>query len=244
MTANDRWLVRPGFEPVAEAFATVLTTRPAYSASLSVYVDNEPCLDLWGGPAVQADSIQVIFSATKGAVALCVARLVQYGLLDLDAPVATIWPEFEQAGKSEVPVRWLLSHRVGLPTVDRHLVFADMANTPLLVDALAQQTPYWEPGTAHGYHPWSYGTLIGEVVRRVTGASLGQFFASEIAGPLGLDFWIGLPDALESRVVPVRIDATSMTEVSPAVAAAAMRLRQLDVQDRVQRSPGIGQRMQ
>ena len=213
-------LVRPGFEPVVEVFEDLLAARPDRGAALSVYVDGEPCLDVWGGSAYRADSIQVIFSATKAAVAVCVARLVQYGLLDLDAPVASIWPEFGQAGKSDLPVRWLLSHRAGLPTVDRQLTFADLANTPLLVEALEQQTPLWAPGAAHGYHPWSFGTLIGEVVRRVTGVSAGEFFAGEVAGPLGLDFWIGLPEALDNRVIPLRTDTASMTEMSPAVAAA------------------------
>ena len=203
-----------------EVFEDLLAKRPGYSASLSVYVDGQPCLDVWGGPAHSADSIQVLFSATKAAVAMCVARLVQYGLLDLDAPVASIWPEFGQAGKADLPVRWLLSHRAGLPTVDKPLTFADLGNSALLVEALEQQAPLWEPGTAHGYHPWSFGTLLDEVVRRVTGVTLGRFFASEVAGPLGLDLWIGLPEELEDRVIPVRADAMSMTVLPPEVALA------------------------
>ncbi|KQV75394.1 hypothetical protein ASC61_10480 [Aeromicrobium sp. Root344] len=215
-------IVAPGFEPVAQAFESILSEAPSYSAALCVYVDSVPCLDIWGGPAQSHEGVQVLFSATKGAVALCVARLVQHGLLDLDAPVASIWPEFGQAGKSEAPIRWLLSHRMGLPTVDVPLAgMADLANTPMLVHALEQQEPYWEPGTTHGYHPWTYGTLIGEVVRRVTGVSIGQFFATEIAGPLGLDFWIGLPEPVEPRVVPLRSDALSLTHESDALDAEA-----------------------
>jgi CubicO group peptidase (beta-lactamase class C family) len=213
-------LVRPGFEPVVGLFEDLLAQRRGYGGSLCVYVDGQPCLDVWGGPAYQADSIQVLFSATKAAATICVARLVQYGLLDLDASVASIWPEFGQAGKADIPVRWLLSHRTGLPTVDKPLTFADLGNSPLLVEALEQQAPLWEPGMAHGYHPWSFGTLLGEVVRRVTGVTLGRFFASEVAGPLGLELWIGLPEELEDRVVPVRADAESMTVLPPEVALA------------------------
>lgn len=213
-------LVRPGFEPVAEAFEKVLANRPGYGASLCVYADGEPQIDVWGGSRYSQSSVQVVFSVTKAAVALCAARLVQRGTLDLDAPVASLWPEFGQQGKAGIPVRWLLSHRAGLPTVDRPLRFADLSNTPLLVEALERQAPYWEPGTAHGYHPWSMGTLVGEVLRRTSGTSVGRFFASEIAAPLGLDFWIGLPEGLENRVVPLRMGPFSMTERTPTVAAA------------------------
>jgi CubicO group peptidase (beta-lactamase class C family) len=219
LTAAGR-TVRPGFEPVADAFEDVLAHRQGFGASLCVYADGLPQVDLWGGDGYRADSLQVVFSATKGAMAVCAALLVQRGLLDLDAPVASIWPEFGQAGKEHVPVRWLLSHRAGLPTVDQPLRLADLYDTPTLVAALERQKPYWEPGTAHGYHAWTIGTLVGEVVRRVDGRTLGRFFAEEVAAPLGLDFWIGLPEELEARVIPLRQDAVSMTEAAPAILAA------------------------
>ena len=220
MLTADGGTVRPGFEPVAHAFADVLARRPGFGASLCVYADGVPQVDLWGGEGYGADSIQVVFSATKGAMAVCAALLVQRGLLDLDAPVASIWPEFGQAGKEHIPVRWLLSHRAGLPTVDQRLRLADHYDAPTLVAALERQKPYWEPGTAHGYHAWTIGTLVGEVVRRVDGRTLGTFFAEEVAAPLGLDFWIGLPEELEPRVVPLRQDAASMSESTPEILAA------------------------
>jgi CubicO group peptidase (beta-lactamase class C family) len=212
--------VSPGFEPLRAAFEELLSRRPGFGASICVYVGGEAKVDIWGGGPYRADSVQVIFSATKGAIAVCAALLVQRGLLDLDAPVASVWPEFAQAEKDHVSVRWLLSHRVGLPTVERPLELRDLTNSRLLVSALEEQAPYWKPGTAHGYHAWTMGTLVGEVVQRITGRSLGQFFASEVAEPLGLDFWIGLPETLEERVVPVRFTAESGTEMPVATAQA------------------------
>jgi CubicO group peptidase (beta-lactamase class C family) len=141
-----------------------------------------------------------VFSTTKGATAACAHLLAERGELDFDAPVREYWPEFEAEGKQEVPVRWLLSHRAGLPVVDARLTPAEALAWDPMVEALAAQRPLWEPGTAHGYHAITYGWLVGEVVRRISGRGIGRFFADEIAGPLGLDFWIGLPESEEERV--------------------------------------------
>jgi CubicO group peptidase (beta-lactamase class C family) len=141
-----------------------------------------------------------VYSTSKGVSAICTHLLAQRGQLDLDAPVVDYWPEFGQAGKSEVPVRWLLCHRTGLPTIDRHLSPAEALAWDPAVEALAAQTPVWEPGTKHGYHALTYGWLVGEVVRRATGNTLGEVLAKEVSGPLGLDLWIGLPEVEEQRV--------------------------------------------
>jgi CubicO group peptidase (beta-lactamase class C family) len=136
-------------------------------------------------------------------MAICALRLVERGELDLDAPVATYWPEFAAAGKAEVPVRWLLSHQVGLPYVDPVIPMAEVYKWTPMVEALAAQRPAWEPGTAHGYHAMTYGWLIGEVLARVTGVTPGEILRKEVADPLGVDFFVGLPEAEFGRVAPL-----------------------------------------
>lgn len=211
--------VRAGFEPVRDVFQTVVDRRPGYGAALCVYHGAEPCVDLWGGPTYTRESLQLVFSATKGAVAVCANLLAQRGLLDLEAPVVSVWPEFTRGGKENIRVKWLLSHQAGLPTVDRQLTLGDLVQGEKVIDALTDQKPYWVPGTAHGYHALTIGYLVGEVVRRTTGKSLGRIFADEVAGPLGLDFWIGLPEMLEERVVPVRMNEHSMSNKGAAARA-------------------------
>jgi CubicO group peptidase (beta-lactamase class C family) len=146
------------------------------------------------------DTLQILFSTTKGAVAAAALLLVDRGLLDLDAAVADYWPEFAAEGKERIPVRWLLSHRAGLPFIDNPVSIEEaLAWTPEC-NNLARQAPAWEPGTRFGYHALTYGWLVGEVIRRVTGRTPGAFFAQEVAVPLELEFWIGLPDGLADRV--------------------------------------------
>ncbi len=189
-----------GFEAVRDAFEENLRRHGEVGAAVCVYHRGRPVVDLWAGVADpdtgrawRRDTLQVIYSATKSATAACAHLLVQRGELDLDAPVAAYWPEFAQAGKAGIPVRWLLSHRAGLPALDERLPVPDVLAWEPVVAALAAQRPLWEPGTRHGYHALTFGWLVGEVVRRVSGRGLGAFFAQEIAAPLGLDFWIGLP---------------------------------------------------
>ncbi len=209
-TAQIGGTVAPGFERVRDAFAANFEQHGDVGAAFSLYHRGVKVVDLWGGvadvetgrPWVE-DSIVLVFSSTKGATAICAHLLAQRGELDLDAPVAEYWPEFAAAGKQDIPVRWLLSHEVGLPVFDNPMTAEEWLSWEAPVKALAAQRPVWEPGTAHGYHAGTYGWLVGEVVRRISGKSVGTFFADEVAGPLSLDFWIGLPENEESRVVPM-----------------------------------------
>ena len=202
--------VAPGFERVKDAFSANFEKHGEVGAAFCLYHRGKKVVDLWGGVADvdsgrpwAEDSIVLVFSSTKGATAICAHLLAQRGELDLDAPVARYWPEFAAGGKQDIPVRWLLSHRVGLPIFDEPLTIEEFLAWAPPVKALAAQSPVWEAGTAHGYHAGTYGWLVGEVIRRISGKSVGTFFADEVAGPLGLDFWIGLPESEESRVVPV-----------------------------------------
>ena len=219
--------VEPGFEGVRDAFTANFTDHGEVGAGFSLVVDGRTVVDLWGGVADAAtgapyteDTLQLVFSSTKGATALCANLLAQRGDLDIDAPVATYWPEFAQGGKGDIPVRWLLCHRAGLAYIDTPVDLADLLAWDPAVEALAAMTPLWEPGTSHGYHAVTYGWLVGEVVRRITGKSLGTFFADEVAGPLGLEFWIGLPDEQQARVAPLTNRGLRRTG-TPAEARAA-----------------------
>ncbi|MGN6173331.1 MAG: serine hydrolase domain-containing protein, partial [Streptosporangiaceae bacterium] len=197
------------FSGVREALAESLAAQDV-GASVAVYLDGEPVVDLWGGyadaartTAWQRDSIINTFSTTKTMTALCALILADRGELDLTAPVARYWPEFAAAGKQDVQVWHLLSHTAGLPTWDEPMTVDDLYDWPKATARLAAQAPKWEPGTQAGYHAVTQGYLVGEVVRRVTGVSLGTFFAREVAGPLGADFHIGTPAELDGRVIPV-----------------------------------------
>ncbi|MEV4752873.1 serine hydrolase domain-containing protein [Streptosporangium sp. NPDC049248] len=197
----------PGFEGVREAFAANLAGGQEVGAAVGVYLHGRKVVDLWGGIADpetgrrwEHDTLQVVYSTTKGVTAACAHLLAQRGELDLDAPVADYWPEFAANGKDRIPVRWLLTHQAGLPVIDHPVTPAEAIAWDPMVTALAAQRPSWEPGTEHGYHGLTYGWLVGEVVRRVSGRSLGTFLTEEIAAPLGLDLWIGLPEAERHRV--------------------------------------------
>lgn len=203
-------LVEPGFEAVREAFANNFEQGREIGAAFCAHVEGRKVVDLCGGSFDGAgnrtygpDALQLVFSTTKGATAVCANLLAQRGLLEMDAPVSTYWPEFAQAGKGSMPVRFLLCHQAGLPAIDRSLSPEELQAWTPVAEALAEQTPFWEPGTAHGYHALSYGYLVGELVRRITGRSLGSYFAEEVAAPLGLEFFIGLPEEYEDRVSPI-----------------------------------------
>lgn len=200
-----------GFESVAEAFIDNFEQRNETGASVCVYVRGDKVVDLWAGAANhetnepwRQESAVVVFSTTKGATAICVAMLVERGLVTYDEPVATWWPEFAASGKANITLGQLMSHQAGLSYAEPPLELDEILAVTPVVEALAAQAPLWEPGTAHGYHAMTYGWLAGEVVRRVDGRTLGRFFADEVAGPLGLDFWIGLPDDQEWRVAKLR----------------------------------------
>jgi len=197
----------PRFERVRQEFERNFGERGEVGASICITLDGETVVDLWGGMADidtgepwKEDTVSVVFSSTKGATALCAHILVSRGLLDIDAPVVKYWPEFGQAGKENVTVKMLLNHQAGLPHVRKPLPQGALYDWDVMVHALEEQEPFWEPGTRHGYQFVVFGWLVGEVVRRISGKSLGRFFQDEVAKPLGLDFWIGLPEEIEPRV--------------------------------------------
>jgi CubicO group peptidase (beta-lactamase class C family) len=194
---------------VREAFERNFAENGDVGASVCVTVDGSPVVDLWGGVADPAterawerDTLGVVWSCTKGATALCAHVLVARGLLTLDDRVCDHWPEFAGSGKEAITVRMLLAHQAGLPAFDDAIPADGYRDWDLIVDRLARQQPMWEPGTRNGYHALTYGHLVGELVRRITGSSLGTFFREAVAAPLGIDFWIGLPAEHVARVAP------------------------------------------
>ena len=203
--------VAPGFEAVRAAFENNFATQSDVGASVAITIDGEMVVDLWGGTATfdsgegdwQEDTIINVWSTTKTMSALCCLMLADRGDLDLYEPIATYWPEFAAAGKESVATRHVLSHSAGLSGWDEPLVIEDLLDHDKIVKLQAAQAPWWEPGTQSGYHAISQGFLLGEIVKRVTGRTLGTFFAEEVAGPLGADFHIGTGPELDSRVAHV-----------------------------------------
>ncbi len=202
----------PRFKKRQRCLRGQLRNAHEVGASVAMYIDGKQVVDLWGGYADKArtrpwtrDTLVNIYSTTKGLAAMCAHRLVDQGKLDLDAPVAKYWPEFAQAGKDKLPVRYLLSHRAGLPAIRKTLPPEALYDWKTMTDAIAAQEPWWVPGTKHGYHAITYGWLVGEVVRRASGKTLGTYFRDEIVSPLGLDAHIGLSashDARTSNIIP------------------------------------------
>jgi CubicO group peptidase (beta-lactamase class C family) len=203
--------VLPGFEGVHDAFLENFRVRGEVGASVCVTVGGETKVDLWGGTADPRtgrswtrDTVSVVFSCTKGATALCAHILASRGELDVEAPVAEVWPEFAQKGKEAVTARMMLDHSAGVPALRDRVKRNGIYDWTYMVERLAAEEPFWEPGTRNGYHGLTFGWTVGEIVRRVSGKSLGAFFRDEVAGPLGLDFWIGLPEEIEPRVAPIQ----------------------------------------
>jgi CubicO group peptidase (beta-lactamase class C family) len=202
------------FQSVREEFERNFAERGEVGASVCVIVENRTVVDLWGGLADrhtarpwEKDTLCLVWSCTKGATALCAHVLASRGLLDFDSPVASYWPEFAQAGKEEITVRMLLDHQAGLPAIRQPLVPGGLYDWQYVVDTLAAEVPFWEPGTRQGYHATTFGHLVGEIVRRASGKPFDEFFREEIAGPLGLDFYVGLPTECETRVaLTIRAD--------------------------------------
>lgn len=191
----------PRFEAVRDAFQESFDTGYEVGAAVAVTLDGESVVDLWGGYADsekkrpwQEDTIVNLYSTTKGLTAMCALRLMEEGKLDIDAPVAEYWPEFAQNGKEKIPVRFLLSHRAGLSGVSKKLPSDIYYHWDQMVEALAEQKPWWEPGTEVGYHAITFGFLVGEVVRRISGQSPGTYFRTHFAEPLKLDLHIGVAD--------------------------------------------------
>ncbi|MER6130108.1 serine hydrolase domain-containing protein [Streptomyces sp. NPDC001795] len=199
--------VAEGFEPVREAFVRNFETLGERGAAVAVYRDGHKVVDLWGGTRDvdgtepwERGTAQIVRSATKGVAAAVLLMLAERGELDLDAPVGHYWPEYKAQGKEHTLVRHVLAHRAGVPVLDRPLTPAEAADPDFAAAVLAAQAPAWEPGTNHGYHAQTYSWLTGELVLRATGRSVGEWIATGIAGPLGLDLWLGLPEAQAHRV--------------------------------------------
>ncbi len=208
------------FERVREAFASGFERGVELGASLAIEIDGKRVVDLWAGSADrhssspwQADTLVNVYSTTKGITALCAHRLVDEGRLDLDAPVVKYWPEFGQAGKDRIPVRQLLNHRAGLPALRTIRPGEALFDWNTMTAALAAETPWWTPGEKHGYHAVTFGWLVGELIRRVTGKSVGTYLREEVAGPLGADFHIGLGPELQARAA--RLTQMKPSEVTP-----------------------------
>jgi CubicO group peptidase (beta-lactamase class C family) len=204
---RGRWDSR--FARVRDAFAESFRAGAEIGAAVAITVDGRSVVDLWAGHADPArtrewmpDTIVHLYSVTKGMTALCAHRLIERGALELDAPVARYWPEFAQAGKGEIPVRWLLSHRAGLPALRTPVPAESLYDWNAMCAALAAEAPCFTPGTL-AYHPLTFGWLVGELVRRADGRSLGRFFREEIAEPLGADLHIGLGPAEEKRAAEI-----------------------------------------
>jgi CubicO group peptidase (beta-lactamase class C family) len=198
------------FDGVAETLRKSLAAGTDVGASVTVMLDGEPVVDIWGGHCDQAglvgweeDTIVNVWSTTKTMTFLCALMLADRGELDFWAPVADYWPEFATNGKERVEVRHVMGHTAGLSGFGAPLAIEDLANWEKCTSILAAQKPWWEPGTASGYHAVTQGYLIGEIVRRITGTSIGNWFASEVAKPLGADFHIGLQASEDGRVSPV-----------------------------------------
>ncbi|MFI5799499.1 serine hydrolase domain-containing protein [Streptomyces sp. NPDC051677] len=225
----------PRFAAVRTAFEENFRDRGELGAAVSVTVDGVTVVDLWGGwadggrtRAWERDTLVNVWSTSKGPTALCAHILADRGLLDLDAPVAAYWPEFAAAGKERVVVRHLLSHRAGLAGLREPHSLEQLYDWELTTARLAAMEPWWEPGTRSGYHAFSYGFLVGEVVRRVSGLLPGAFLEREVTGPLGVDFTIGLPEKETGRTaelvhpptVSTSEQAATFSQLAPAAIAA------------------------
>ncbi|WP_328682621.1 serine hydrolase domain-containing protein [Streptomyces sp. NBC_00343] len=214
-------VVAEGFEPVRDAFVRNFEARGDRGAAVTVYRHGHRVVDLWAGTKDvdgtepwEQDTAQIVRSATKGVAAAVLLLLAQRGELDLDAPVGEYWPEYKAAGKERTLVWHLLAHRAGVPVLDRPLTPEQAADPVLSATAVAAQAPAWEPGTDHGYHAQTYSWLTGELVRRVTGRSIGEWIAGEIAGPVGADLWVGLPASSANRVGRVAQLEAATTDAS------------------------------
>lgn len=214
MTIAVHGSVEPGFEPVADAFADAFAGRPTMGGALHVTIGGQSVIDLWAGRADERsgrawsqDTPSVVFSCTKGLMSILIARLVQDGQLDYDAPVTRYWPEFAQAGKAGITVGQALAHQAGLSAPREDLTEDDIVDWDRMVSALAAQEPLWPIGTGYAYHALTHGWLTGELVRRVTGKSAGAYFRELVTDPLGADAWIGLPDALADRPAHLQVSA-------------------------------------
>jgi CubicO group peptidase (beta-lactamase class C family) len=211
------------FSRVRETFEQNFAEGEELGAAVAVYLDGELVVDLWGGVAdrhtgrLWEDGTPAFaYSCTKAIAATVLLRLAERGLVEVTAPVAQVWPEFAAEGKGAITVEQVLTHSCGLPVIETPVPVEEFEDLPAIAARLAGQGPIWEPGTAHGYHGLTYGFLVGEIVRRVTGKSVGEVVAAEIAGPLGLDLWVGAPDDVIARAA--RLKAPGRPQPAPSSA--------------------------
>jgi CubicO group peptidase (beta-lactamase class C family) len=222
---NSHGMTAPGFEAVRDAFAAGFEGKPDMGAALAVRYRGELVVDLWGGDRDERtgepwleNTPSVIFSCTKGLTALLAARLVQDGRLDYQAPVAQYWPEFAAAGKEGVRVKDLLAHRSGISAPREPLSTAQVLDWDVVVAQLAAQEPLWQPDSGYAYHAITHGWLAGEVIRRITGLSVGAYFA-QLIEPLHADAWIGIPAGVHDRVAHLQVGATLSALIDQQAAA-------------------------
>ncbi|MFF5206469.1 serine hydrolase domain-containing protein [Streptosporangium sp. NPDC000396] len=218
----------PRFSRVREVFDRHFADGEELGAAFTVFLDGEPVVDLWGGVADrrsgrswERDTPALTYSCAKAVTATAVLLLAERGQLDVAAPVADVWPEFARNGKERITVEHLLTHQSGLPTIEEPVPVEEFEDQAAIADRLAGQAPIWEPGTAHGYHALTYGFLLGEVIRRVSGKSAGEFVAAEIAGPLGLGLWLGAPDDVAARAARLSAGERSASAGTKAPADTA-----------------------
>lgn len=227
MSAEIHGDTEDGFGPVADAFAANFTNGGELGAAVALYADGRKVVDLWGGVADQRNgrpwvkgTPAIVFSVTKGVLAICAYQLVGHRWLDLDAPVARYWPEFAAHGKAATTVRMLLSHRAGLVVLDADLSLSEVLAWDPVIRAIEQQAPLWSPGTAHSHHTITYGWLVGELIRRILCKSPGEFLRTELSSPLGLDLWIGAPESVVERAAWLEPPMPDTDRVLGAVIAA------------------------
>ncbi|HEU0189785.1 MAG TPA: serine hydrolase domain-containing protein [Mycobacterium sp.] len=216
----------PRFEQVRDAFERNFGDRGELGAAVAAFVDGELVVNLWGGSADaagtrpwQEDTLATVLSTTKGLTSTCVHQLVERGVLDLNAPVARYWPEFGQAGKQDITVAMVLSHRSGVIGPRQRMPWQDVTDWDLVCGRLAVAEPWWEPGTAQGYHMTTYGFIVGEVIRRVTGGTVGEYLHAEIAGPLGAEVHIGVPAGDQRHRCADLVDKPTIREMLASVNA-------------------------
>jgi CubicO group peptidase (beta-lactamase class C family) len=204
-------VIEPKYQEIADLFFAQQERYPLGGSSLAIFKDGAPVVNIWQGEAEAGkpwtqDTTSVVFSCAKGLTSILAHRLIQEGKLDLEEKVSHYWPEFAQAGKQDIPVKWLLQHKAGLSATRRALSIDEITDGHTIEDELAAQEPLWEPGTAHGYHALTFGTLIGKLIHNITGLTAGKYFAQLIAEPLGVDAWIGLPKEKFANLAPLISD--------------------------------------
>jgi CubicO group peptidase (beta-lactamase class C family) len=237
----------PALDRVREVFTGHFTDGEEAGAAICVYLGDALAADLWGGVADartgrpwQRDTPCLAFSCTKALTAACALHLWERGAYEMDAPVTTWWPEFGQAGKDQVTAAHLLSHQAGLPAFDEPVSVADTADPAGLAARLAAQAPLWAPGTAHGYHALTFGWLAGEIVRRLSGRTAGEYLAAHITGPHEFDVWLGAPDDVIARAAKLTNRRPGAGRGARQTAASGARQATTRAASRPAVSPGAG----